>query len=60
MSSNMWEGLGGPVRMDQPDLSGIDPTLDSCCRREVSSYDDDGAPTCIFYTMQHFLIFLST
>jgi hypothetical protein len=23
--------------MDQPDLSGIDPTLDSCCRREIES-----------------------
>lgn len=36
MNSNMWEGLGGPVKMDQPELSDIDPTLAACCRREVS------------------------
>jgi len=35
MSNNMWEGLGGPVHMDQPDFGEIDPTLDACCRREV-------------------------
>ena len=32
----MMEGLGGPVRMDQYNLAGIDPTLDACCQREVS------------------------
>jgi len=31
----MFEGYGGPVRMDQPNMNGIDPTLDSCCQREV-------------------------
>ena len=31
----MFEGYGGPIRMDQADLSGIDPTLESCCQREV-------------------------
>jgi hypothetical protein len=29
------EGLGGPVRMDAVRHDGIDPTLDSCCQREV-------------------------
>jgi hypothetical protein len=33
----MWEGLGGPIRMDRPDLHNIDPTLDMCCQREVES-----------------------
>ena len=32
-----WEGLGGPVRMDNVNLDGIDPTLDACCQREVSN-----------------------
>lgn len=32
------EGLGGPVNMDPYTLSGIDPTLDSCCQREVSLF----------------------
>jgi hypothetical protein len=27
----MWEGYGGPVHMDRPDFSGIDPTLQDCC-----------------------------
>lgn len=31
----MFEGYGGPVRMDKADLSSIDPTLDACCHREV-------------------------
>ena len=31
----MMEGLGGPVRMDPYTAQGIDPTLDSCCQREV-------------------------
>ena len=30
------EGLGGPVEMDSYHFDGIDPTLDSCCQREVS------------------------
>ncbi len=29
------EGLGGPVRVDEYTLDGIDPTLEDCCRREV-------------------------
>ena len=29
------EGFGGPVRLDRPDFSDIDPTLDACCRREA-------------------------
>ena len=29
------EGLGGPIRMDEVRHDGIDPTLDSCCQREV-------------------------
>jgi hypothetical protein len=35
MSRELWEGVGGPVRMDEANLNGIDPTLDACCRREV-------------------------
>jgi hypothetical protein len=35
MSRELWEGVGGPVRMDETNLNGIDPTLDACCRREV-------------------------
>mmetsp|Transcript_30175 Transcript_30175/g.46173 ORF Transcript_30175/g.46173 Transcript_30175/m.46173 type:complete len:256 (+) Transcript_30175:78-845(+) len=33
----MFEGLGGPIRSDRADLSGIDPTLESCCQREIES-----------------------
>lgn len=32
------EGLGGPVNVDPYSFEGIDPTLDSCCQREVG-YD---------------------
>lgn len=31
------EGLGGPIRMDAVQYDGIDPTLDSCCQRELQS-----------------------
>jgi hypothetical protein len=34
-SSKMWEGYGGPIRLDDYHLDGIDPALDDCCRREV-------------------------
>ena len=34
------EGLGGPVRMDEYNFDGIDPTLDACCQREVSGCFD--------------------
>ena len=34
----MMEGLGGPVRMDQYSIGGIDPALDDCCRREVRTF----------------------
>ena len=34
-SLSMFEGYGGPVNVNRADLSGIDPTLDSCCQREV-------------------------
>ena len=30
------EGLGAPVRINPYSADGIDPTLDECCRREVS------------------------
>ena len=33
--NGMMEGLGGPVRMDQYNSNGIDPTLDACCQRDV-------------------------
>jgi len=32
-----WEGLGGPVGMKEVTTGGIDPTLDSCCQREIES-----------------------
>jgi hypothetical protein len=32
-----WEGLGGPVSLDPYHLDGIDPTLESCCQREIES-----------------------
>jgi len=33
-----WEGLGGPIRVDRPNLEAlVDPTLDSCCQREQES-----------------------
>lgn len=35
MGSELWEGIGGPIRMDGASLGDIDPTLDACCRREV-------------------------
>lgn len=31
------EGLGGPIRVDRPDLGSIDPTLDACCQRDEES-----------------------
>ena len=34
---NAWEGLGGPVDVARPSFDDIDPTLDSCCRREEES-----------------------
>jgi len=33
--SSVWEGIGGPIPIDSYTLDGIDPTLDSCCQREV-------------------------
>ena len=35
MNNELWEGIGGPVRMDRANLGDIDPTLDACYRREV-------------------------
>ena len=35
----MFEGYGGPVNINPEDhdhAAGIDPTLESCCQREVS------------------------
>ena len=52
MSNTMWEGLGGPVRMDQADLGEIDPTLESCCRREVRVH---GAPHVLHCMSRRFL-----
>jgi hypothetical protein len=35
MQSTTLEGIGGrPVHVDLPNFEGIDPTLDSCCRRD--------------------------
>jgi hypothetical protein len=34
---SMFEGYGGPVSVNRTDASGIDPTLDACCQREIES-----------------------
>eukprot|EP00980_Cylindrotheca_fusiformis_P027488 scaffold20690_cov113-Cylindrotheca_fusiformis.AAC.2 len=36
-SKGIWEGIGGPVKMDPYTLSGIDPTLEACCKEELES-----------------------
>jgi hypothetical protein len=36
------EGLGGPVNAESYTLDGIDPTLDSCCQREVRCWAPKG------------------
>jgi len=33
----MFEGVGAPVSVAQTDIGNIDPTLDSCCQREIES-----------------------
>jgi len=33
-TASAWEGLGGPVSIERANFDGIDPTLESCCRRE--------------------------
>ena len=39
-----WEGLGGPIRMEKPNGSAwLDPTLDSCCQREMAERAQYGA-----------------
>ena len=36
MSDRLFEGIGAPVSIDQDvNAPSIDPTLDSCCQREV-------------------------
>ena len=32
---NMFEGIGAPVQLPDDKYGNIDPTLDSCCQREV-------------------------
>jgi len=34
---SMFEGYGGPVNIGPTDRSGIDPTLEACCEREIVS-----------------------
>ena len=43
ITNGTMEGFGGPVRLDRPDFSDIDPTLDACCRREAESNRKQGA-----------------
>ena len=33
------EGIGGPVNVERFSTSGLDPTLEDCCRREVCESD---------------------
>ena len=35
--ANRLEGLGGPVHVNRPDFGDIDPTLESCCQREIET-----------------------
>ncbi|GAX11837.1 hypothetical protein FisN_20Lh106 [Fistulifera solaris] len=35
--ANRLEGLGAPVHVKRPDLDDIDPTLESCCQREIET-----------------------
>jgi hypothetical protein len=35
--ANRLEGLGAPVYVERPDLDDIDPTLESCCQREIET-----------------------
>lgn len=34
-SNQLFEGIGAPVNVSQTEGQYIDPTLDSCCQREV-------------------------
>jgi len=34
-SNQLFEGIGAPVNVAQTEDQYIDPTLDSCCQREV-------------------------
>ena len=40
MSNRLFEGIGAPVDVPKEDGAPIDPTLDSCCQREVSTSSD--------------------
>lgn len=35
--ANRLEGLGGPIHVNRPNFDDIDPTLDSCCQREIEN-----------------------
>lgn len=35
--ANRLEGLGSPVHVNRPNFDDIDPTLDSCCQREIET-----------------------
>ncbi|GAX23900.1 hypothetical protein FisN_20Hh106 [Fistulifera solaris] len=35
--ANRLEGLGAPVHVERPNLEDIDPTLESCCQREIET-----------------------
>lgn len=48
-TTRAWEGLGGPLDVDKPNLEGIDPTLDACCRREVRGQTSDATDVCMFF-----------
>ena len=40
-----WEGIGGPIRMGKPNHEGswLDPTLDTCCQRDLQERAQYGA-----------------
>ena len=48
-SKGIWEGLGGPVSVNRPDLSGIDPTLEDCDFVDFFNMNDCFAPMMSMY-----------
>ena len=53
-TKQMFEGVGAPVNVDEIDRS-FDPTLDSCCQREVREmrYFLFGACVCVIRSVVH-------
>ena len=54
----MFEGIGAPVHLDRID-AGMDPTLDSCCQREVRRLRRDDRYDMIISTSVLFILLMS-